>query len=109
MLVKRSIASCIILTLVTCGIYSIFWWINLHNDFAKENRKNANGGMVIFLTIITCGIYGAVWNYQMGREIELAGGRDEGVLYLVLFLFGLGFISFALMQNQENELCDTTL
>ena len=106
MLTKRSIASCIILSLVTCGIYSIFWWINLHNDFAKANNENANGGMVVLLSIVTCGIYALVWTYQMGKNIEKAGGKNEGVLYLILTLFGLGIIAFALMQSQENDLCD---
>lgn len=106
MLIKRSVASCIILTFITCGIYSLFWLVNLHNDFAKVNNENANGGMVILLTIITCGIYGLVWTYQMGRNIEKAGGKNDGVLYLVLTLFGLGIVAFALMQNQENELCE---
>lgn len=106
MLVKRSVASCIILSLITCGIYSLFWWANLHNDFAKENNENANGLMVIVLSIITCGIYGAVWFYKMGNKIEKLGGKNEGVLYLILYLIGLGLVSFALMQTQENELCE---
>lgn len=106
MLVKRSIASCIILSLVTCGIYTIFWWINIQNEFATKNNDNANGGMVVFLSIITCGIYSLIWFYQMGKNVERAGGRNEGVLYLILTLLGLGLISLALIQSQENELCN---
>lgn len=106
MLTKRSIVSCIILTLITCGLYSIYWWICLNNDFAKENNESANGLMVVILTIITCGIYGLIWCYKMGKNIEKAGGKDDGVMYLVLFLLGFGVISFALMQAQENELCE---
>lgn len=36
---NRNIALCIILTLVTCGIYSLFWNVNLNNDFAEHNGK----------------------------------------------------------------------
>lgn len=105
-MIKRSIASCIILSFVTCGIYSIFWWINLNNDFAIKNNENANGVMVVFLSFITCGIYSLIWFYQMGKNIEKAGGKNEGFLYLILTILGFGLVSLALIQNQENELCN---
>ncbi|WP_297407883.1 DUF4234 domain-containing protein [uncultured Cetobacterium sp.] len=106
MLKKRSIVSCIILSLVTCGLYSIFWWININNEFAEKNNENINGGMTIFLTIMTCGIYGLIWNYKMGDNIAQSGGKNEGPLYLILFLLGFGIVSLALMQCQENDLCN---
>lgn len=102
---NRSIALCIILTIITCGIYSIFWNVNMANDFAVYNGKKPNGWMVILLSIITCGIYYLVWVYKMGEEIEKAGGKNEGVAYLLLTLFGLGIVAMALIQYQENELC----
>lgn len=50
---NRNIALCIILTLVTCGIYSLFWNVNLNNDFAEHNGKEKNGWTMILLSIIT--------------------------------------------------------
>lgn len=102
---NRNIALYIILTLVTCGIYSLFWNVNLNNDFAEHNGKEKNGWMIILLSIITCGIYYFVWIYRMGEEIEKAGGKNEGIVYLLLSLFGFGIIAMALIQHQENELC----
>ncbi len=32
MIQRRSIAMCIVLSLVTCGIYGIYWFICLTND-----------------------------------------------------------------------------
>lgn len=106
MLIKRSIASIIIFTILTCGIYSVFLMVNINDEFATKNNENVNGWMVILLSILTCGIYSVIWFYQMGNKIEKAGGKNEGVLYLVLTLFGLGLVSLCLMQVQENELCD---
>lgn len=107
MLIKRSIASVIILSIITCGIYSLFLMVNLNNEFAIQNNENANGWMVVFLTIITCGIYGIIWFYKMGQEIEKAGGKNEGTIYLILSLFGLGLVGLCLMQVQENNICDS--
>lgn len=106
MLTRRSVASCIILSLITCGIYTIYWWICINNDFAKKIKANANGAMVVILSLITCGIYFLVWSYQMGNVIEKAGGKNERVLYLVLSLFGFGLITLALMQAEENRLVE---
>ena len=107
----RDIAIAIILSIVTCGIYGIFWIISLTNDANKvaDRPTDTSGGMVILLTIITCGIYGIYWNYKMGQKIYEAGQRynksiiDNSVLYLVLSLFGLAIVNYALMQSDLNK------
>ena len=106
---KDSLA--IILSIVTCGIYGIFWIISLTNDANKvaDRPTDTSAGMVILLTIITCGIYGIYWNYKMGQKIYEAGQRynkqinDNSVLYLVLSLFGLAIVNYALMQSDLNK------
>lgn len=107
----RDIAIAIILSIVTCGIYGIFWIISLTNDANKvaDRPTDTSGGMVILLTIITCGIYGIYWNYKMGQKIYEAGQRynksisDNSVLYLVLSLFNLAIVNYALMQSDLNK------
>ena len=107
----RDIAVAIILSIVTCGIYAIVWIISLTNDANKvaDRPTDTSGGMVVLLTIITCGIYGIYWNYKMGQKIYEAGQRynksinDNSVLYLVLSLFGLQIVNYALMQSDLNK------
>lgn len=55
---KRSVALAIILSIVTCGIYAIYWQVCLVNDMNKVSKKeNAKGGVVVFLlSLITCSI-----------------------------------------------------
>lgn len=106
MLKKRGIGMCIILSLITFGFYSLFWLVGLANEFAAKNNKPTEGGKVILLTLITFGIYFIIWNYKMGNTIEQAGGKNEGSIYLILSIFGLSIISLALMQAQENKICD---
>lgn len=109
MLFRRNLLWCIVLSLLTCGIYSIFWWIALYNDFARANRMNQSGTMFFVLTVLTCGIYGLIWFYKFGQQIELAGGKNDGTLYIVLYCLGFGLVSLALIQLQENDLCDKNL
>lgn len=56
---QRNIALCIILSIVTCGIYGLYWIYKLTEDVNKlTGDPNAtSGGMVILLGIITCNIY----------------------------------------------------
>lgn len=109
---ERNIAVAIILSIITCGIYGIYWFIMITNE-AKSYSEDAtftSGGMAFFLTLITCGIYGIYWSYQMGKIIDRAQQKnnlpntDNSVLYLVLQVFGLAIVNYALMQNDINQI-----
>ncbi len=112
MIKKKEIVTCIILTIITCGIYGIVWFVNLTDDAAKvsEDTDATSGGMAFLLTLVTCGIYSYFWSYQMGKRIynaKMKAGltaNDNSVLYLVLNLFGLGIVNYCLMQSDLNEM-----
>lgn len=107
---QRSIAVSIILSLVTCGIYGIYWMIVLNDDInIISGRNGTSGGMVFLLSLVTCGIYALYWEYQMGMAVEAmhtSRGEPNGsapVVYLVLGIFGFSIVSYALMQNEINR------
>lgn len=104
----RSVALCIVLSIITCGIYAFYWLYCIHEDVQEVCGRpmSVGGGMVILLDIITCGIYGIYWNYKMGQFLDEAKGTPgaySGILYLVLSLFGFGIVSMALMQSELNR------
>ena len=109
---EKNLVMNIILTIVTCGLYGIYWFITLTDD-AKEFSKDEgmqSGGLAVILTIVTCGIYGLYWAYKMGKMLEQAQknyglpSKDNSILYLVLELVGLGIVDYCLMQNDLNEI-----
>lgn len=111
MIQKRNIAVCIILSIVTCGIYGIYWFICLNNDTnTASNTFETSGGVAFLLTLVTCGIYGIYWAYKQGEKIDVAkrnrgiSSSNSGILYLILSLFGFSIIAWALMQNELNQL-----
>ena len=112
MIERRNIAVCIVLTLVTCGIYGIYWIVCLTNDVntVSGDVNGTSGGMVVLLTIVTCGIYGIYWAYKQGEKLDFTKNNrgipssNSGVLYLILQIFGFGIIAYALMQNELNKL-----
>lgn len=114
MIQKREIVTCVLLTIVTCGIYGIIWFINLTDDIAKlAEDSELSGGKAFLFTLLTCGIYGIYWAYKIGKDIyEVQNKRnlpatDNSVLYLVLELFGLGIVTYCLAQSEVNKLVDT--
>lgn len=107
---QRNIALCIVLSLVTCGIYSIYWFICLTDDTnAAAGEPGTSGVLSFILTVVTCGIYGLYWAYKCGEKLDKAKNdrgmisSNGGILYLILFLFG-GIIAYALIQNELNKL-----
>ena len=103
---KRSIAGCIILTLVTFGIYGIYWFVKLTNETNRLAPEEAtmSGGLAFLVTLCTLGVYGLYWGYKLGRKIDIISGKagNSGVIYLLLSLLGLGIIAEALAQNELN-------
>lgn len=107
---QRNIVVCILLTLVTCGLYGIYWMIVLNdNTNALTGKNGTSGGLVVLFTLITCGIYAFFWMYQMGIAVETIHeqhGEPRGsapLIYLLLSVFGLSIVAYCLLQNELNK------
>ncbi len=110
MIKQRSIALCIIFSLITCGIYELYWLVCLTDETnAAAGESGTSGVMALVFTLVTCGIYGFYWAYKCGEKLDQAktsrgmAASNGGILYLILYLFG-GIIALALIQNELNKL-----
>lgn len=108
----RDIALCVVLSIITCGIYGIYWFVCLVNDLntAAGTEQDSTGGVVFLLSIVTCGIYGMYWAYKAGEKVNRIHARcgemtdsSNAVLYLVLSIFGLGIVTYCLIQSELNK------
>ncbi len=113
MIKERNIAICVILSIITCGIYGIYWEVCLVNDVntVADTPNDTSGVMVIILGIITCSIYLLYWMYKSGEKIQTAeekrgisGAENQGLIYLILAIFGFGIVSWCLIQNELNKM-----
>ena len=70
---------------------------------------NTSGGMALVFSLITCGIYSISWAYKMGEKLDMARAQrgvptgSLAIVYLVLSLFGLSIVTFALIQSELNK------
>ena len=91
MIKRRNIALCIILSLVTCGIYGIYWFVCLTED--TKTAANVEG------------------TDKQGEKIDIAKqnrnmpSSNSGVLYLILCLI-FPVVAWALMQNELNNFAE---
>ena len=113
MVQKRNIVTCILLSIVTCGIYAIVWFISLTDDVrVVSGDTRLSGGKAFLFTLVTCGIYGYYWAYLMGKAMLQAKNKnnlpaeDNSVIYLILQIFGLGIVNYCLIQSDLNAIAD---
>lgn len=112
---KRNIGVSILLSVITCGIYGLYWFVVLTDEtkIVSNDNEGASGGVAVLLTIVTCGIYGFYWAYKMGERVDNAkamrgipGGGSSNILYLVLGIFGLQVVNYILIQDSLNKISD---
>lgn len=113
MIKQRNIAVCIVLTILTCGIYALYWFYAMTKETTENNKVyTTSAGMALLLTIVTCGLYGLYWYYQMGKgldDLKTSKGQpasEHSLIYLLLGVFGLGIVSYALMQSELNSVAN---
>ena len=74
---ERNIVVYLLLTLVTCGIYGIYFSYQMGKYMVKAGE-----------------------NYNVKIE-------DNSILYLILTIFGFGIVSYCLVQNDLNTIAKT--
>jgi len=113
MIQKKNIVTWILISLFTCGIGGIIWFIQITDDMRTASGDSRLSGVsALLLTLVTCGIYGFYWAYLMGKAQAVVKQRrglpaeDSSILYLVLQVFGLGIVIYCLAQNELNMVAD---
>lgn len=115
---KRNPALVILFSIITCGIYELYWLVATTNDVQRNLKTNdgscRSGGMVILFSIITCGIYMFYWWFKMGKRVAQlqadygVNPSDNSAIHLILmFIGGIGaIINPILMQSNLNSVVD---
>lgn len=108
---KKNIVLYVILSIITCGIFTLFWAFQINEDIKKINPSiTRNSGYVVLFSIITCGIYTIYFVFVSSSEIENRCNRSgsyKPIAYLVCTIFVTSIVSYALIQNDLNNLTNT--
>ena len=117
----RSLLMFILLSIITCGIYSYVFIYQLAKDVnvacAGDGQETAGLVKFILLTWITCGIYAWIWYYKLGDRLANNAPRygmmfqENGTTVLLWMLFGalvcgIGpFIAWNIIIKNTNAIC----
>ena len=117
----RSLLAYILLSLVTCGIYSWYFLYTVARDVnvacAGDGKQTAGLLKLILLSFITCGIYSWVWYYSLGNRLAENAPRyglhfqENGTTILLWMLLGSllcgvgAFIAMHILIKNINTIC----
>ncbi len=105
---SRNIVVSIILSLVTCGIYGIYWTVMLAREAVSVKDENDSGilEIVLMLFLPFIGFFLAEKKLAEGCAAKGIAHKDNSVLYLILGLIGLSIVNFCLLQNDLNKIAN---
>lgn len=106
----------LLLGLITCGIYSIYYMWHTTKDINEickgDGKQSRNYIVVILLSLLTLGIYGMYWYYIQGKRLyEIspkydAYVKENGMTYLIWIIFLSSFgqiVATYLLLNNLNK------
>lgn len=105
MIKQRDFVMFLILNIITCGLYGLFFWYVWNEDVnricAGDGQDVPNYIIVVILGILTCGIYTYYWMYKQGNRLQANVGRygvqfqENGSTLLLWGLLGMLTCSLA--------------
>jgi hypothetical protein len=107
--IERNPIVVVLLTLVTCGIYGLYWMYVSRLEVKNYLENTTISPGVELLLAVVCFPFVYIWYYKMGQDVakmqEKAGlpGKDQSMLFLVLSFFGLGLVANYIIQENLNE------
>lgn len=118
----RGLLMYIVLTIITCGIYSYYFLYAMARDvnIACEGDGKNTGGLLAFilLSFITCGFYALYWYYSLGNRLAANAPRyglsfqENGTTVLLWYLVGallcgIGpYVAMHFLMKNTNAICD---
>lgn len=118
---NRSLLSYILLSIITCGIYSYYFIYKMAKDvnIACEGDGESTSGLLAFvlLSFLTCGIYAWYWEYKLGNRLADNAGRygmtfqENGTTVLMWCLFGTllcyigSYFAMHILIKNTNKIC----
>ena len=103
---QRNIVTAIILSIVTCGIYGIYWAVMLAKESVSVKDPSDSGllEIVLMLFLPFLGFFLAEKKLYEGCVAKGIAKSDNSIIYLILGVVGFGIINYCMMQNDLNKL-----
>lgn len=103
---ERNPIVAIILSIVTCGIYAIYWTVCLAREAVSVKDEKDSGilEIVLCLFLLPVGFFLAERKLAEGCAAKGIAHKDNSILYLILGFLGLGIVNYFIMQTDLNAI-----
>lgn len=105
---RRNVGSCVILTILTLGIFGIIWLTKICKDLNRlHGDENPVGAEVLLCLLVP--FYSVYWAYTKGKQMyedsKKRGGNltDRKVVYLIMNLLCMQLFTLGFIQTQLNS------
>lgn len=105
---NRNIVTAILLTVITCGIYGIYWIVMMTREAVsvKDASDNALLEIILMLFLAPVGLFMVEKKFAEGLAAKGIEHKENSILYLILGFVGLGIVPLCMIQNDLNKLAN---
>lgn len=111
---QANIALYLILTLLTCGVFNLYWnYKQMEACNTLIGKKEFSWALWFFASIVTCGLYHLYYQYKMGSVIvdiqnkySLKIFESLPVVSIVATLLGFSIVTDMIHQHELNKICE---
>ena len=110
---ERNIVLYIILSIVTCGIFAVYWFYAMAQDVnnladAQNKPRGVDPLVAVLLLIVTCGIYGIYYFWKEGNVLASLSypnykPSNDAAIMAILSIF-VEIISLVILQSDLNDI-----
>ena len=120
----RSPALVLVLSVVTCGLFLIYWYYKMYEDLKQLTGSTPTGNDYILdfiLAVLTCGIWGIYVDYKISvqiGELQQKNGLSKSDLESLVIILDIAayitvfityYISSAIQQDALNKVMTKAL
>ena len=101
----RSTGTCVLLTIVTLGFYTWYWWYKTHDEMKRHTGSGLGGGVALILAIFVSFLMPFFTSHEVGEMYARKGQAKPvtavtGLWYLLLgWFFFVGAIVWFVKTN----------
>lgn len=101
---NRNIATSILFSIITCGIYGIIWAYKASKEATSVANDEGTLEAILSIFFMPVGLFLTEKKFAEGCAMRNIPHKDNSIIYIVLGFCGLGLVGLALLQKDLNEL-----
>jgi len=105
MVKERNPILVILFTMITCGIYALYWYFATSKELNEKGALETSAGMMLLYMFIPILNFIAMWKYAKAIEALSKGEKGAGMLFVIALVFAPAFFYMAQSEAEQARRC----